>query len=446
MRASVFRRSLLAGRWRNQQRCLFSTKPTPPQHFDVRQGGALAVNFGSSPRSVIKVVAAWQDFCVVEEAGEGVVVSVDHEAQTLTISIKEEEEGKVEDVERKLRVSVPESFDVFIEANEAKISIQKKLQGDVSIQCTSGSVSVDKIRGMNITFTCGDADLTVKKLLEGNTSVVARSINAKMVNGDEIEMACTTNMSIDAMYGKQVQLQAGEDVRVGLINGNASIHSQRGNIQLSGLDGSFQALAERGNILLQINKLVHHSSSSSSSSGSTAVATAGGITASVDPEMAAVVQCDSLATAGRAVVTIVSDAFEPIGTANTASSVRGKLTGSSGMRSRPLFARSSGEGGGGGSGKINLRGAEAQALHIIGASTRTGEEKDGSKSHEEQEEQADLTLRAHGHIRLETLSWVEALRRKHGFAEGEGCLPPADAGRTASAKKRVPRILKPALD
>ena len=50
----------------------------------------------------------------------------------------------------------------------------------------------------------------------------------------------------------------------------------------------------------------------------------------------------------------------------------------------------------------------------------------------------DLTLRSHGHIRVETLSWIEIIRRKHGFGDSsDQGLPPLGVGRTASANSRV---------
>ena len=67
-----------------------------------------------------------------------------------------------------------------------------------------------------------------------------------------------------------------------------------------------------------------------------------------------------------------------------------------------------------------------------------GENKKEGKENLVEETTFDLTLRSHGHIRVETLSWIEVIRRKHGFGNDSTYgLPPAGVGRTASAKDRI---------
>lgn len=57
----------------------------------------------------------------------------------------------------------------------------------------------------------------------------------------------------------------------------------------------------------------------------------------------------------------------------------------------------------------------------------------------------DIKLVAHGHVRVETLSWMEAIRRKHGFDEATvgksgAAAVPVQVGRTASARARAEAI------
>ena len=138
-------------------------------------------------------------------------------------------------------------------------------------------------------------------------------------------------------------------------------------------------------------------------------------------------------------VSMVSDSFEESselrldegGRCPSRSGHRlGLFTGDSEGAKRPTFRTP----GSDRSGKIDLRGAEAQAMH----QTMT---KEGSGK-EEKEEQTDigfdLTLRSHGHIRVETLSWIAIIRRTHGFGDSsDQGLPPLGVGRTASANSRV---------
>ena len=96
------------------------------------------------------------------------------------------------------------------------------------------------------------------------------------------------------------------------------------------------------------------------------------------------------------------------------------------------------------SGKINLDGAAAQAMQSL------SERKSTATSTEDRHDPAedlsfDLQLIANGNIRLETMSWMEAIRRKHGFMdESQGTPPPRSPGRTASAKVKAEGI-NPAL-
>ena len=155
-------------------------------------------------------------------------------------------------------------------------------------------------------------------------------------------------------------------------------------------------------------------------------------------------------------VSVVSDSFEEsqelcLDTGLKApprrSHVRGHFTGISEGTKRPIFTTS----GSRSSGKIDLVGAEAQAMHQTmtkassdegsgrvehGVQTREYEKR--GKEELEEEPALDITLRSHGHIRVETLSWIEIIRRRHGFGnDSTHGLPPSGVGRTASAKDRI---------
>ncbi len=151
----------------------------------------------------------------------------------------------------------------------------------------------------------------------------------------------------------------------------------------------------------------------------------------------------------RAAVTITSDAFEVDATSSgpvTAGSsadvfeggkLAGRLTGKSQSLKRPA-AQAHGQS----SGKINLQGAEAQSMQSL------SQRRDGAMELGESDAKSSacsLRLVAHGNIRLETMSWIEAIRRKYGFVdEKQGTLPPASIGRTASASIKA-AALRPAF-
>lgn len=184
-------------------------------------------------------------------------------------------------------------------------------------------------------------------------------------------------------------------------------------------------------------------------------------------------RCESLSyQSTRAAVTIVSDAFvsdstlsggtdsgavvnaaatSELVTVETTSEIgvqggllTGRLTGQSNSVKRPVFK----SGQGSSSGKINLPGAEAQSMQ------RHNKQRadDGISSVDPTtSKRYDLQLVANGNIRLETMSWIAALRRKYGFSDdntagGRNSGPPVAGkiGRTASAGKRA-ALLNPLL-
>ena len=86
-------------------------------------------------------------------------------------------------------------------------------------------------------------------------------------------------------------------------------------------------------------------------------------------------------------------------------------------------------------GKINLDGADSQSMQTIMNDT-----EDGplfiSKS------DSSIKFVASDSITLETLSWIEAIRRRHGLSDKLDTIPPKTVGRTASAKLRVAALIK----
>jgi DNL zinc finger len=320
------------------------------------------------------------------------------------------------------------------------LRVQNKLLGDFAVQCSGGSIVLDKLRGSNLSFNTGDSDITVNKVIEGCSSIHCRSITAQMVNGEEVRLVAKQTISVGAIYAQQAIIQSGGDCKVGLLRGSAHVSSARGDVSLSGVDGSFDVVAEQGNVSLQLNKLstdippgrdrnsyygddrdkVHDAMAGIS----TASAPNGSVAASVDPELVALLKCETISP-GAKPIEVLSDAFEVKDDTDTDTDgkqmVSGFLTGKSKAPKRATSRR-----GGHSSGKIDLRGAESQAMQ--GYVERQGS---GDGAEEPSGVIPSLWLQGKDVIRVETLSWIEAIRRRHGFSE-----PMADVnvGRRARAR------------
>lgn len=426
------------------------------KRFEVPQGGSLEIDFAETVSTPVKVdiVSQWQDHIEIGYDGD-VGYEVNEEEQILRV--KGGPSGG------SVRVITPETINVYVNANEIDLNLQNKIEGDVHINCKAGNVSVDKVRGMEIAIDCGEAALKSKKLIEGDkVHIRCSDLKGKMVNGENVDLqSFAGSIEIDAVYANKIAAQASGDVKIDLLNGESLVNSTDGTVRVSNLDGAFKISADTGTVHLQVNKLMR-GNSAWTAQGSSVTATKGGIQISVDPEVRATVDAQCFGVAGRAVVSMVSDSFEEYeqltlpgggpGGGPRPGHRQGLLTGQSAGAKRPEFQSSSGRS----SGKINLSGAEDQSMQQTMSKTKDqsngrdgGNEADlasGASSSRAVDAGAfDLTLRSHGHIRLETLSWIEIIRRKHGFGEADlAGLPPAEAGRTASSGQRVSAIMEEA--
>lgn len=334
-----------------------------------------------------------------------------------------------------LSLKIPEYFNMDVRARELELIVRNKFQGDFSISSESGSVTIDKMRGSEINIDAGLSLVKVRKLLEGNANIIGSDIIAKMINGDCVKIDSRSGVDIEAMYSKSASVSCHRDgnIGIGLLQGNIeAVMAGRGNTTISNIDGSFNVISQDGDVSLQINKLDLSISSSAS-------ALRGNLTAKVNPDVAVNLLCESTSPqTGRSVLTISSDTYVPyldtvsgcdnlaqcedakavewISTLPTSLGQRkvGRLTGKSSSRQRnPHFSsqRSSV------SGKINLQGAEEQSLRTFQRGDVNVEFSDGDGDGREIQEDVHLALQASGNVCVESLSWMEAIRRKYGFLD-----------------------------
>lgn len=291
---------------------------------------------------------------------------------------------------------LPEMFDVDVAAQEIALRTINKYHGDFSVQCKRGALSLEKVRGENITLACGSADVTVSKLLEGSAKVGCRSFSAKMVNGDNVQIKTMTGVDIGALYVKNVHINAASDgINLGAVHGNVNLELKKGPVKLKSLDGSATILAHSGNVSLQANKL-HQGTTTHLEARS------GSVEVMADPSIEAQLHCQKIGASSRNSVDVSSENFQGD---VTDSGADGVLVG------RDESAPGSDVLGG----KINLRAASQQSLR-----THEQEESDDAPPRA-LDELPRIEVRASGHIRVETTSWIDNIRRKY-FAEGEGTL------------------------
>mmetsp|Transcript_9578 Transcript_9578/g.15912 ORF Transcript_9578/g.15912 Transcript_9578/m.15912 type:complete len:493 (+) Transcript_9578:62-1540(+) len=465
----------------------------------VKQGGFLNLNLHMFEHHCcpVTIISQWQDHCDLSFDEDYYHMDFDEDQTAETLNITPKLLKGTGSRASKFTVTVPEYFNVAIDGINLDLSMINKIQGDVSVRCHSGVITVDKLRGHVIEMLCGEGDITVKKLIEGNSCIRSRSLDAKMINGDEIDVRAS-HVSIEAIYGAKTHIAATENITVGLSRGHIEAMSEGGNVSISGIDGSFAAQALRGSIRVQLNKL---------HGPSLAEAARGHIVAVIDPELQGSISCMSESQgSSRACSTVISDAFEPFdgdgnnnnhhrhhhhhngspkedttdgsssvdtttgtgtstdtGTSTSTGSeshyrqvregvwegarITGRLTGKSAGIKRPDLNAQSGSQ----SGKIDLAGAEAQQsghseqeildndAGSIGTCIETNDEEKGDITGSSQ---FDITLQAYGNIRVETMSWIQIIRSKYGFEDNLSGATVVQPGRTASANINAANLLK----
>ena len=358
-----------------------------------------------------------------------------------------------------IEIVTPTSINLCIRACERsilKLKIVNKVEGDLTVTCADGNVSVDKARGTNIYLQCGKAPIISKDLIEGESvQITGGLLQAKKIHGNKLDIKSDSTIGVSSMYCNGLaRLTADSMVTLGLCNGPLTIHSRNGNVSVANIDGWFDVRAERGNINLQVNKLRRSTLGSASRQqnslttiGCKAITNDGSLAVSLDPEAQASVSARCTSPAGRAMVTINSETFqsfdqsELLRTSSTTDANvkeehperylrRGYLTG---QITAANVQRTSG------SGKIDLNSAHSQALFTTANHPKSIESSTRLKPSLSEVEQKgfDLELTAHGHVRLETISWMEVIKRKHGFGGNDKVSAPKDYGRTATARLGV---------
>lgn len=414
------------------------------RHLAISQGGRIILDFSEAAAAKINITSKWQDHCQISDESHHSLyqIAVGKSSNSCEICYKDGDElaykGDSPEKVPFFDIIVPEIVNLTIVANDLDLNIKNKVMGDIDIMCSSGKINMDKIRGESLNFNCGQADIKVSKLLEGTSSIACRSFYGKMVNGENIKIISMQDVTIEAMYGDSSSINCMRNVHIDIAKGVTNINAN-GAITIKGIDGKFDARSQ-GKIDIQVNKLSPGSSSCAISSSST-------VSAKIDPELTLQLDCKSDTTTARNSITIVSEGFlkhdneiasEQITNPSSIQTISGIITSSKNNNNkRPDFAiRSKG------SGKIDLDGAEAQSLNAV--TKQLDNKSNNNNTNESKNNYPSLLLSSKGHIRVESLSWIEAIVRNHGLEDvyRDMSSQKMKVGRTASASSRAREILK----
>ena len=362
---------------------------------DVNQGGGIFIDF-CGRNAQITITSVWKDTCEVQldSINQEFDVTVEESDGCAHICVSPDATSSSGTI--LLNLFVPEIINTYIKARTLSLTTNNKLAGDMSVECDSGSVRIDKLRGENLTFDLGSAVVDVRKVIEGNLTVRCASLNAKMINGDNIQIDCSASANIGAIYSKSARVCAG-GVSVQGIHGSIHVENHTGNVSISGIDGNFHILNLLGDIAIQINKLCVGQSSANSLNGSLSV--------KVNPELSTHVTISVPDTNPKESIKLDVTNFHPTD-ASKPTSIAGFFKGES--RTKNLRGRMHLV-----SGKIDLLSAKMYALHAERFVVSNGKDATSSDS------TPMLSVRAAKEIHVESLSWRQAIQRKFGFEESE---------------------------
>lgn len=358
---------------------------TSTEFFDFQHlnGGSIIFDMRSFQHSTINIISRWDDSCSVrvsEDDKSSIDVSHDAEKKVVMIS------GKYDALKNTTLTSyIPENIDIIVVASNLRLSLKNKIQGDLNVSCASGDVRIEKIRSEKIVLDCPDADVRVDKVLEGkDVAVTAKTFSGTKLHVDQTELTIKETVDISALYCRLTSVNSGGSITIGSIHGDAQIRNTSGDVSLSGLQGAYEVSALKGDILMQINSLL--------GDGVKAEADAGNLCLVVNPEVRAAVHLRG----GEGVV-VSSRVFVRDEIASSDNDIKGYLsevlitnpTEKIANSKRPLT-----------SGKVSVQDAKIQAMQGYQASQSA----------------ACIVGVASGSIKMETVSWMDALRKKHGLA------------------------------
>lgn len=185
-------------------------------------------------------------------------------------------------------------------------------------------------------------------------------------------------------------------------------------MKISGIDGTFDVSSADGDVEVAINKLAKESK------GSGTVKTKGNLAVFMDPEISTKFACTAITHDEiNNNISVLSDAFtkdsdsmelcEDHGSDPTFMHVmHGRLSGLSAAAKRPRFASSTPNR----SGKIDLDGSDLFSLGANASQSNTDSDVPDLSF-----EVTSRSASEPAKITIETLSWIETIRRKHGMGD-----------------------------
>jgi hypothetical protein len=345
----------------------------------VSQGGKLTVALPLFD-AAISVETSWVDCCDLRITAlgggqdTGVLVDVDEGSNEVSVRDAWGRSGGKGSMKLQIEACVPQVFDLDIACGKGDIAVNPKLEGSASLS-TQGNVAVRVVRGENIVIRAG-ADVTAKELEACDIDVKCKNLTSKVLRGNVISVHSGGSASLGGLYGSTISVKADDCISVSSAHGSLQAYAPSGSIILRGVSGSAR-VESGGDVNIHFDAI-------SPSSISEVTSRKGRIAASCSPDVSVKVQSEGPS------FDVESDHWVP-GTEAGEGSLSGLKTE---LRSAANIA----------GGKVDARAARDQRL--------SGYEPEADTKGLPG---AQLILCSAKGTSLESLGWMDAIKKRHGI-------------------------------
>ena len=109
--------------------------------------------------------------------------------------------------------------DLFLKNNSSRINIGVGTEPDPDY-----FLNVDGTVTINGDLQIGEATLNVKKVIEASAlNIQCSKLDAKMINGDLIDVHCSRGIQVGAMYSKEARLVSCQGITLRGLHGNVQV-------------------------------------------------------------------------------------------------------------------------------------------------------------------------------------------------------------------------------
>lgn len=160
-------------------------------------------------------------------------------------------EGTLFDARVVVEVLIPGKFDVDVEVEDGGVEVREKIEGDVRILSGNGGIDVDQVKGTYIDIESKEGDVKAG-VLQGNLSVRSRAgvVELGRVQGPNVKIACDgSDVRVNALYATRATIRTREGgVKLEGAQGHTRIRTVEGDVRVRGVEGRLEVETDSGDV------------------------------------------------------------------------------------------------------------------------------------------------------------------------------------------------------